>query len=85
MPFVASRLLFVVYFNVKLACQRVESGFLLYINTNTVFKRWRAAVQLVEALHNMPEGRGFDSRWGHFLNPSGRTMALGSTQPITWD
>ena len=30
--------------------------------------------QLVEALRYKPEGRGFDS---------GRTMALGSTQPVT--
>jgi hypothetical protein len=33
------------------------------------------------------EGRGFDSRWGHWIfnlpNPSSRTMALGSTQPLT--
>jgi len=43
--------------------------------------------QLVEALRYKPEGPGFDSRWGHWnfswLNPSGRTMALGSTQPLT--
>jgi len=31
--------------------------------------------QLVEALRNKPEGREFD--------PSGRTMALGLTQPLT--
>ena len=47
---------------------------------------WRyEMVQLVEALHYNPEGRGFDSRWNHrdlWLNPSGRTMALGSTQPL---
>ena len=35
---------------------------------------------LVEALRYKPEGRGFDSRWCH---PSGRTMALGLTQPVT--
>ena len=44
--------------------------------------------QLVEALRYMPEGRGFDSRWCHWIffygdNLSGRTMALGSTQPLT--
>ena len=42
--------------------------------------------QLVEALRYRPEGRGFDSRWGlwifHGLNPSERTVALGSTQPL---
>ena len=43
--------------------------------------------QLVEALCYKSEGRGFDSRWCHWNfswhNPSGRTMALGSTQPLT--
>ena len=34
--------------------------------------------QLVEALRYKPEGRGFDS-----LNPSGRTMGLGLTLPLT--
>jgi hypothetical protein len=32
------------------------------------------------------EGRGFDSRWGGFFNwpnPSSRTMAMRSTQPLT--
>jgi len=42
--------------------------------------------QLVEALSYKPEGRGFDSRWCrwkyYWHNPSGRTMALGSTQPL---
>ena len=46
-----------------------------------------AVTQLVESLHYKPEGCGFDARWGHWifrwLNPSGRTMALGSTQPVT--
>jgi hypothetical protein len=36
---------------------------------------------VVEALRYKPEGRGFESRWRH--NPSGRTMALESTQPLT--
>ena len=35
--------------------------------------------QLVEELRYKLEGRGFDSRW----DPSGRTMALMSTQPLT--
>jgi hypothetical protein len=43
---------------------------------------------LVEALCYKPEGRRFDSRWGHWIffswpNPSSRTMAPGSTQPLT--
>jgi hypothetical protein len=40
-----------------------------------------------EALCCKPEGRGFESRWCGFFfnlpNPSSRTMALGSTQPLT--
>jgi len=38
------------------------------------------------ALRRKPEGRRFDSRWGHWAfwhNPSGRTLALGSTQQLT--
>jgi hypothetical protein len=53
---------------------------------------WRSTYQvityLVEALCYKPEGRGFDSRWGHWIffnlpNPSSRIMGLGSTQPLT--
>jgi hypothetical protein len=44
-------------------------------------------VQLVEALCYKLEGCGFNSQWGHWdfyvLNPSGCTMALGSTEPLT--
>jgi len=43
--------------------------------------------QFVEALCYKSEGRGFDSQWYHWnfhwYNPSGRTMALGLTQPLT--
>jgi hypothetical protein len=46
-----------------------------------------AVAQLVEALRSKPEGSGFDSRWCHWnftlTNPFGRTMAMGSTQPLT--
>jgi hypothetical protein len=42
---------------------------------------------VVEALRYKPEGRGIDSRWCYWNfywhNPSGRTMALGSTQSLT--
>jgi hypothetical protein len=42
---------------------------------------------VVKALCCKSEGRGFASRGGKFFsnlpNPSGRTMALGSTQPLT--
>jgi hypothetical protein len=37
---------------------------------------------VVKALRYKPAGRGFDSRWCNW-NFSGRTMALGSTQPLT--
>jgi hypothetical protein len=43
--------------------------------------------QLIEELRYKPEGPGFDSRFVigifHWLNPSGSTMALRSTQPLT--
>jgi len=38
---------------------------------------------MVEALHYKQEGHGFDYRWSQLYNPSGRTMALGLTQPLT--
>ena len=42
---------------------------------------------VVTALRYKPAGRGFDSRWcqdfSPLHNPAGRTMALGSTQPLT--
>ena len=40
--------------------------------------------QLVKALCHEPESRGFDSRIFYWSNPSGRTMALVSTQPLTY-
>jgi hypothetical protein len=46
-----------------------------------------AIAQLVEALHYKQEGLCLDSRWSleifHSLNPSDRTVALGSIQPVT--
>ena len=41
--------------------------------------------QLVEALRYQPVGSGFESRWGHWnlSLTSGRTLTLGSTQPLT--
>ena len=44
-------------------------------------------MQLAEVLDYKPEGHGFNSdgviEIFHWLNPSGSTMALGSTQPLT--
>jgi hypothetical protein len=49
--------------------------------------RGHAMARLIEALRNKPEGHGLDSRWCHWNfhwhNPSGRTMALELTQPLT--
>ena len=47
-----------------------------------------AVTELIEALCYKLEGCGFDFRWGHWdffhlLNPSGRTMVLGSTPTVT--
>jgi len=46
-----------------------------------------AVAQLVEALRYKPASHGFDFRWcrGNFslTYPSGRTMAMGLTQPLT--
>ena len=39
-------------------------------------------VMLVEIPRYKAEGCGFYSVWDQWLNPSGRTMALGSTQPL---
>ena len=45
--------------------------------------RWRSWLR--HRATYKPEGRGFDSRWcrNFSLNPSGPTMALGSTKPLT--
>jgi hypothetical protein len=40
-------------------------------------------VQSFEALRYKPECRSFDSRCGHCLNPSGRSMAVRTTQSLT--
>jgi hypothetical protein len=37
---------------------------------------------VLEALRYKLEGRRFDFRWSHLLNPSGYAMALMSTQPL---
>jgi len=42
---------------------------------------WAHGGVVVKELRYKLAGRGFDSRWWH--NPSGHTMALGLTQPLT--
>jgi hypothetical protein len=48
---------------------------------------WARGGAVVEALRYKPESRGIDSWWCHcsfyWHNPSGCTMVLGSTQPLT--
>ena len=39
--------------------------------------------EMVEIPRYKAEGCGFYSGWDQWLNPSGRTMALGSTHPLT--
>jgi hypothetical protein len=46
-------------------------------------RRLTAVAQFVEALRYKAEDRGFDSQWCHWHNSFGRTVALGSTQPLT--
>jgi hypothetical protein len=55
------------------------------VNLNDLCSFLARGGAVVEALRYKPEGRGIDSRWGHFRwhNPSGRNMALLSTQPLT--
>jgi hypothetical protein len=38
---------------------------------------------VVKVLRYKSEGRWFDPKWCHGINPSDRTMALRSTQPLT--
>jgi len=47
-----------------------------------LFGIWYAVAQLVEALCYKPEVRGFDLVF-RLLNPTGRSMALGSIRPLT--
>jgi len=71
--------------NVKNVWRCISTSWRVFLSS--LGTAWGHAVaQLVEALRFKPVGRGFDYRWCHwnFLhNPSGRTMALGSTQPLT--
>jgi len=49
-------------------------------NTYTLMVRGHALAQLVAAMNYKPEEAGSIF---HCYNPSGRTMALGSNQPLT--
>jgi hypothetical protein len=60
----------------------------LYCPYLFIFFWGNAVALLVQALCYKPEGRGFDSRLGHWIfsnlpNPSSRNMALGLTRPLT--
>ena len=75
------------HYNRDLYCSILNRFNLLHVSLlfviNVTIPWGQAGVQLVEALLYKPEGRGFDSQWRSWHNPSGRTMALGSTQPLT--
>jgi hypothetical protein len=66
-----------------------SSIILVYFTELSIFQstRFKSIDVLVKALYYKPEGRGIASRLGGFFsnlpNPSGRTMALGSTQSLT--
>jgi hypothetical protein len=67
---------------------RIKWKFINIFFASHSFKLGQAVAYLVEALCYKPESRGFDFRWGHWiffnwLNLSSRSMALGSTQPLT--
>ena len=60
----------------------------MFLVQGTIYHRLGTLLvaQLVEALRYKPEGRGFDSRRCHCFywhNPSGSTMVLRLTQPLT--
>ena len=64
----------------KSSClQKLNADFM----SSTYFVWGHAVAQLVKALRYKPEGCGFESRWCHWYNPSGRTVALGLIQPLT--
>ena len=55
------------------------------LHRRNTYLQGHPVAQLVKALRYKPEGRGVDSWWCHWNwhNPSGYTMALVSTQPLT--
>jgi hypothetical protein len=57
----------------------ITSDTMIFFNISNL----HTVAQLVEALCYKSEGHGFDSLWFQGHNPSGRTMALESTQPLT--
>ena len=62
-------------------CARACVCVCVYTHTHIYIYMWACGGVVVKALRYKPAGRGFDSRWCH--NPYGRTMALGSTHPLT--
>jgi hypothetical protein len=62
---------------------RLKKSLSLKLKYSHMFRLGYAVAQLVETLRYRPESSRLDSRRGHLLNLSGRTMALGSTQPLT--
>jgi hypothetical protein len=75
--------------NIIFSCflNQLKQNFITVFLLHYIIHGGHAVWQLVAALRYKPERRGFDSPWWHWIShrlyPSGRTMALGSTQPIT--
>ena len=46
-------------------CNNENCGSFTENDSTKQIVRWNAVVQLVRTLHYKPEGRGFDSCWGH--------------------
>ena len=65
------------------SCSGIIIIIIIIIIISHISHRGHAVAHLVEALRYKSEGRGFDSRWCHWHNPSGRIMVLGLTQPLT--
>ena len=74
-----------VYILASFTFARQRLRYIMFLKNNTSFRQMVA--QPVEALPHQPEGGRFDSRLCHLIfhwhSPSGHTMALGSTQPLT--
>jgi hypothetical protein len=69
-------------FYVMVTCQVRKVCIQLLLWISPIRYGVQATAQLVEALRYKLEDQGFNSRCLHWHNPSCRTMALGSTQPV---
>jgi hypothetical protein len=51
----------------KLVYKRIRHILTINFNNTAIYWGTLLVAQLVEALRYMPEGRGFDSRWCHWI------------------